>query len=105
MDGFTNHYLYNRALVVHIYGSQSQTGRVQFLHRPQTPRLFLPRLQSGSTCTAAELAGESSPSRFRAAKDHVSGHAGPVQWIQVALCEHAKREETVVVERGGGSIP
>lgn len=82
--------LSHRTLVNNLHGSQPQTVRIQLLHRPQTPGLLLPRLQSRPERQGAELAREGRAAGLRAAEEHVPGHEGPVQRVQTPVCEYAE---------------
>ena len=86
----------HRAMANHLHGSQPQAFRVRVLHQPQVSRLLLSLLQGRAARTAAALACQSDPGRFRAAEGAVSGHAGAVQRVQVIVHEHATREAEMI---------
>ena len=82
-------------MVNHLHGSQPQAISLQFLHRPQTPRLLLPLLQSRAARPGAAVGRQGGAAGFRAAEKYVSGYEGAVQWVQAAFYEHAEQQEAL----------
>jgi hypothetical protein len=91
----------SRAMVNHLHGSQSQTQRLCLLHQPEVPRLLLPLLQGRPACQIDELARQSHSQRIRVASNTIPEYARSLQWLQVALCEHAEWSKEVTGRASG----
>lgn len=78
-----------RKLAQDIHSGQSAPVGICVLYRPQACGLLLPLLQSRRTCETTQLASQGDSSRVRVAAKSLSGHAGVMQWVQVAVYQHA----------------
>jgi hypothetical protein len=93
--------LSHRGMAHHLHRGQPQARLLQLRHRPHSPRLLLPDVQSQPQDPLRHLARQGHPLRFRAPRQQIPQHAGSEKRFQDSVPEPRcrRREESAADQR------